>query len=143
MNDNSTTLAQIKAVIRAFRVKRGWTKEDPKDLALSITLESAELLEHFQWLKGSDAQNNPKIKQAISEEMSDVLWWLLNLGQVLEIDVAAAFENKMHKNEIKYPESIFTPNMTPEEKDREYYRIKAATRGGHPLFDESEKGSEQ
>jgi NTP pyrophosphatase (non-canonical NTP hydrolase) len=83
MTDDQTTLAQIKAVIRAFRVKRGWTKEDPKDLALSITLESAELLEHFQWLKGSDAQNNPKIKQAISEEMSDVLWWLLNLGQVL------------------------------------------------------------
>lgn len=143
MNDNTTTLSQIKALIAEFRGKRGWTNEDPKDVALSLVLESSELLEHFQWLTGDEVKNNPKIKQAIADEMSDVLWWVVNLAQNLDLDVAQAFEHKMEKNNEKYPASIFTPTMTQEEKDKEYYRIKAATRGGHPLFDESEKGSTQ
>ncbi|MBI5151459.1 MAG: nucleotide pyrophosphohydrolase [Candidatus Pacebacteria bacterium] len=140
MNDQTTSLSQIKELIRIFRKKRGWTNEDPKDIALSLILEGSELLEHFQWLTGDEVLNNQKIKDAISEEMSDVLWWLVNLGDRLGIDVAQAFERKMEKNEKKYPESLFSPTMTQEEKDRAYYKIKAATRGGHPLYEpEQEK----
>ncbi|HAV15070.1 MAG TPA: NTP pyrophosphohydrolase [Candidatus Pacebacteria bacterium] len=139
MTDQTTTIAQVKELIEKFRKKRGWTKEDPKDLALSLVLESAELLEHFQWLKGEDVEKNQRIKEAIGEEMSDVLWWLANLGQKLGIDMAEAFERKMAKNAVKYPEEIFHPNLTKEEKDRAYYKIKAATRGGHPLYTPEEE----
>src|SRR3989344_1730870 len=139
MTDQTTTIAQIKELIEKFRKKRGWTKEDPKDLALSLVLESAELREHFQWIKGEDVEKNQRIKEAIGEEMSDVLWWLANLGQKLGIDMAEAFEHKMAKNAIKYPEEIFHPNLTKEEKDRAYYKIKAATRGGHPLYTPEEE----
>jgi dCTP diphosphatase len=134
MNDAKTTLDQLKAMINEFRKKRGWTKEDPKDLALSLVLESAELLEHFQWITGDVVTKNPRIKQAIGEEMSDVLWWLVNLAQKLDIDIADAFEHKMHKNERKYPEELFSPHVSQQEKDKQYYKIKAATRGGHPLY---------
>jgi len=136
MDDQTTTIAEIKALIKAFRAKRGWTNEDPKDLALSMILEASELLEHFQWLSGDEVLANQKIKDAIGEEMSDVLWWLVNLGARLDIDVAHAFEKKMEKNAKKYPEEMFSPEMSQEEKDRAYYKIKAATRGGHPLHEE-------
>ncbi|HKY73748.1 MAG TPA: nucleotide pyrophosphohydrolase [Patescibacteria group bacterium] len=134
MNDQTTTISQLKILIQEFRTKRGWTQEDPKDVALSLVLESAELLEHFQWIAGEDVLKNEKIKEAIGEEMSDVLWWLINLGQRLDIDVAGAFEKKIVKNAKKYPEHVFTPNTTQEEKMRQYYKIKAETRGGHPLY---------
>mgnify|MGYP001612446991 CR=1 FL=1 len=101
MTDQTTTIAQIKSLIEGFRKKRGWTKEDPKDIALSLVLESAELLEHFQWLKGEDVEKNQRMKEAIGEEMSDVLWWLANLGQKLGIDMAEAFEQKMKEIEVK------------------------------------------
>ena len=139
MNDQTTTVAQIKEEIDAFRKKRGWTNEDPKDIALSLVLEAAELLEHFQWLSGEEVANNPKIKKAIGEEMSDVLWWLINLGQRLDLDISEAFARKIVKNAKKYPETLFHPNMSEEEKMREYYRIKAETRGGHPLHEEDEE----
>lgn len=136
MDDQTTTISELKALIKQFRAKRGWVNEDPKDLALSIILEASELLEHFQWITGDEVLANQKIKEAISEEMSDVLWWLVNLGARLDIDVTHAFEKKMVKNAQKYPEELFTPGMSSEEKDRAYYKIKAATRGGHPLHEE-------
>ncbi len=136
MNDQTTTISELKALIKTFRAKRGWINEDPKDLALSMILEASELLEHFQWITGDEVLANQKIKDAISEEMSDVLWWLVNLGARLDIDIANAFEKKMVKNAQKYPEELFKPEMSQEEKDRAYYKIKAATRGGHPLHEE-------
>ena len=139
MKDEHTTIAQLKALIAEFRKKRGWTKEDPKDLALSLILEASELLEHFQWITGDEVLQNQKIKNAIGEEMSDVLWWLISLGRRLDIDLADAFEKKMVKNDKKYPTSLFNPNLTQEEKDRAYYKIKAETRGGHPLYEPEEK----
>ncbi|HZZ98568.1 MAG TPA: nucleotide pyrophosphohydrolase [Candidatus Saccharimonadia bacterium] len=141
MTDDTTTIAQLKQLITEFKSKRGWGKEDPKDIALSLVLESAELLEHFQWITGEEVKNNPKIQQAIGEEMSDVVWWVLSLGQSLGIDVSAAFAHKIVKNDEKYPAAIFRPNMSQQEKDKAYYKIKAATRGGHPLYEEK-KGNE-
>ena len=135
MNDQTTTIADLRKRIQEFRLKRGWTKEDPKDIALSLILEASELLEHFQWLTGEEVARNTKIKEAISEEMSDVLWWLINLGTRLNIDIASAFERKLAKNVVKYPEKLFSPTMTEKEQTHEYYKIKAATRGGHPLYE--------
>lgn len=142
MNDKTTTIADLRKHIQAFRSKRGWVKEDPKDLALSLILEASELLEHFQWLTGDEVARNAKIKEAISEEMSDVLWWLINLGTRLNIDIASAFERKLAKNAIKYPETLFSPKMTEKEQTREYYKIKAATRDGHPLYEPEKEKSE-
>lgn len=139
MKDNETTLQDLKNTIAQFREKRGWVKEDPKDLALSLVLESAELLEHFQWLSGDVVLENPKIKQAIGEEMSDVLWWLVSLGQRLDIDIASAFDHKLVKNAKKYPEDLFSPSVSEQERMQRYYKIKAETRGGHPLYEPEEQ----
>ncbi|KKT31022.1 MAG: hypothetical protein UX04_C0005G0021 [Microgenomates group bacterium GW2011_GWF2_45_18] len=138
MPDNTTTIADLRKKINEFRARRGWGKEDPKDMALSLVLEASELLEHFQWLSGSDVMRNPKIVQAVSEEMSDVLWWLINLADRLGVDLSDAFIQKMQKTGVKYSETLFNPEISEEERTRQYYRIKAETRGGHPLYEPEE-----
>lgn len=135
MNDQQTTVQQIKDLIMQYRNKRGWTQEDPKDIALSIVLESAELLEHFQFKTGEEVEKEAKLYGPICDEMADVLWWIVVMAERLDIDIAKAFERKLAYNEDKYPESIFGSDMTDEEKRREYYKIKAKYRGSHPLAD--------
>lgn len=142
LNDHTTTIADLKKRIQKFRSKRGWTEEDPKDIALSLILEASELLEHFQWLTGDEVAKNAKIKEALGDEMSDVLWWLINLGHRLDIDIASAFDRKLAKNAIKYPEALFSPTKTEKEHMHEYYKIKAASRGGHPLYEPEKTTSE-
>lgn len=139
MNDQDTTLKQIKDLVMQYRKKRGWIHEDPKDIALSLILEAAELLEHFQFKSGEEVEKEVKLFGPICDEMADVLWWLVVMADRLEIDIAEAFRRKLVYNEEKYPESIFASDMTDEEKRVEYYKIKAKYRGSHPLAATNDK----
>lgn len=139
MSDADTTFQQIKDLIMQYRQKRGWTHEDPKDIALSVVLEAAELLEHFQFKTGEEVEKEAKLYGPICDEMADVLWWLVVMAERLDIDIAEAFRRKLIYNEEKYPESIFASNMTDEEKRRAYYKIKAKYRGSHPLAQDNDK----
>lgn len=132
MNDQETSIAELKKIVTAFRKNRGWVGESPKDVALSLVLEAAELLEHFQWKSGEEVRNEARLYGPICDELSDVLWWVLVMAETLDIDVARAFELKTEKNEKKYPVDMFK-GLSKEEQQRAYYRIKAKYRGGHPL----------
>ena len=91
----------IKEII-AFRDERNWgPHHNPKDLALSLTLEASELLELFQWKTGEEAVRTKQTE--IREELADVLIYALTLAHDLNIDVAEAIRSKMLKNAIKYP----------------------------------------
>lgn len=139
MNDQDTTIQQVKDLILEYRNKRGWVKEDPKDVALSLVLEAAELLEHFQFKTGEEVEREAKLYGPICDEMADVLWWIVVMAERLNIDIAKAFAHKLAYNEDKYPESIFASSMTDEEKRLAYYRIKAKYRGSHPLAQSDEQ----
>lgn len=139
MNDEKTTVAELKKAVLEFRKKRGWTGESPKDVALSLVLEVAELLEHFQWKSGQEVKNEARLHGPICDELADVLWWVLVMAESLHIDLAHAFEIKTKKNEKKYPKKIFAGNLSEEERWRHYYRIKAKYRGGHPLAEGEKK----
>ena len=91
--------------IIAFRNVRDWKQfHNPKDVALSLVLESAEVLEHFQWKTKEEIEEYVKTaKNEIGEELADVLYWVLLLSNDLEIDVLDALDSKMKKNEQKYP----------------------------------------
>lgn len=132
MNDQETTISELKQKVLEFRKKRGWTDEDSKDIALSLVLEAAELLEHFQWKTGKEVRNEARLYGAICDELSDVLWWVLVMAESLDIDVSHAFEIKTEKNDEKYPAREFA-GLSNEERMRRYYEIKAKYRGGHPL----------
>lgn len=135
-NDEVTRIKDLREKVKAFRDKRNWVGEDPKDIALSLVLEATELLEHFQWKSGEEAASEARLYGPICDELADVLWWVLVMAERLHIDVATAFEKKLAKNEQKYPASEFSNKKTEEERRRAYYRIKAASRGGHPLAEE-------
>jgi len=133
INDQNTKIAELLEKLKTFRNERGWDKQDPKDMALSLVLESTELLELFQWKTGQEVEEEGRLFGAIADELADVLWWVMTIADRLHIDVSQAFIRKMAKNATKYPVEIFNPNMPQEQQNREYYKIKAATRGGHPL----------
>lgn len=91
----------IRKIVR-FRDSRNWKQfHNPKDLAISLTLEASELLENFQW-KTSD-QSLSENFQKIEEELADVLIYALLLSNELNINPEQAVINKMVKNEKKYP----------------------------------------
>ncbi len=102
MND-SEQYRKVVERIRAFCDVRDWSQfHDPKNLAISLNLESAEVLELFQWTK--DNELAPKRAHKISEELADVFYWLIMLANHYDIDLIKALEKKMEENEQKYPE---------------------------------------
>lgn len=88
-----------------FRNDRDWKKfHKPKDLAISLMLEAAEVAEHFQWRSHEELDEYiSSHKDEIGEELADVLYWILLMSHDLNIDLPKSLEEKMKKNEIKYP----------------------------------------
>ena len=91
--------------IISFRDARDWKQfHNPKDVALSLVLEAAEVMEHFQWKSKEEIGEYVKTnKNEIGEELADVLYWILLMGHDLKIDVLEALAKKILKNEEKYP----------------------------------------
>lgn len=98
------TFEDAAAKVRAFREERDWSQfHNPKDLAISINLEAAELLEEFQW-SGSDLHVVAK-KDCMIEEVADVVIYCIYLADVLGIDLSQAVSDKIDANAKKYPVS--------------------------------------
>ena len=94
----------VKKIIN-FRDARDWKQfHNPKDMSLSLVLEAAEVMEHFQWKNKEEIETYiSENKDAISEELADVLYWVLLISHDLKINVFEALKNKIKKNEEKYP----------------------------------------
>ena len=91
--------------ISNFRDVRDWKQfHNPKDCAISLSLEASEVLEHFQWKNPEEIKKYVETnKDEVSEELADVLYWVLLISHDLNIDIVKEFEKKMEKNEGKYP----------------------------------------
>ena len=91
--------------IKKFRDDRDWMQfHDPKNMAVSIMIEAAELLEHFQWKTKDEVQEYIKAnKEEISDEIADIVMYLFELSNNLGIDLIQAMDKKLKKNETKYP----------------------------------------
>ena len=111
MTDATTTLQELKSRVRGFVSERRWEKyHSPKNLAMSLAIEAAELMEHFQWIESKrsfSSAKNKKQREEIADEMADVLAYLLALSNVSGIDLSESIERKMRKNELKYPAAKF------------------------------------
>lgn len=94
----------IKKIL-AFRNARNWKQfHNPKDLAISLSLEASEVLEHFQWKSKEEIEEYIKThKEHIGEELADVFYWVLLMSHDLKIDIIDALDRKMKKNAEKYP----------------------------------------
>ncbi len=91
--------------ISNFRDVRDWKQfHNPKDCAISLSLEASEVLEHFQWKNPEEIKKYVETnKDEVSEELADVLYWVLLMSGDLNIDIVKAFDKKMLKNTKKYP----------------------------------------
>jgi len=98
-------LAALEAEIDAFVHERDWTKfHTPKNLAMSVAIEAAEIMEHFQWCTGEESLAlEPAKRDEVANEIADVLIYLLRLSRTLDIDVVAAARTKLAENHRRYP----------------------------------------
>lgn len=97
----------LKVKVQQFCEERDWDQyHGPKDLAIGVITEAAELLEHFRFLSDDEALaifNNSKKKEEIEDELADVLFFLLRFSQRFDIDLTEALLHKIDKIEQKYP----------------------------------------
>ena len=98
-------IKNLTKIVTDFRDARDWKQfHNPKDLAISLALEAAEVLEHFQWKSKEEIEEYMKThKEHVGEELADVLYWILLMSEDLEINIVEALNDKMKKNEEKYP----------------------------------------
>lgn len=104
--DSKTTIAQLRKRIDKVEKDRGWNP-NAKDLTISVSLEAAELMEHFQWSHSETvlekAQNDSKKKDEIEMEVADIIIYLCQFMSRLDIDLSDAVGKKIKKIDEKYP----------------------------------------
>src|SRR6185436_14519106 len=101
-------LSTLRRALRQFAAERDWDQfHSPKNLAIALSVEASELLEHFQWMPEADSQSLPApTLDAVREEMADVLLYLVRLADKLDIDLLDACKSKLAVNEKKYPAEV-------------------------------------
>lgn len=106
------SLRELSARLEQFAMERDWQQfHSPKNLASALVVESAELLEHFQWLTEDQSRElEPAKRDAVAGEMADVLLYLLQLSSAVDVDLAAAAESKLQANALKYPAHLARGN---------------------------------
>ncbi len=100
-----TELEKLRDQMREFARARDWDQfHSPKNLAMALSVEAAELLENFQWLTEEQSRRlEPQAQAAVRSEIADVLLYLIRLGDQLGIDPVAAAQRKLVENAQKYP----------------------------------------
>ena len=98
-------LETLKLRLRDFADRRDWNQfHSPKNLAMALSVEAAELVEHFQWLTEEQSKNLPPDKlEDVATELADTLLYLVRLADKLDIDLLAAAQSKFELNGQKYP----------------------------------------
>ena len=100
-----TSLRELRDRLRRFAAERDWEQfHSPKNLAMALSVEAAELLEHFQWISEEDSKHLGADQLArVREELADVLIYLVRLADKLDVDLLAAARDKLVLNAAKYP----------------------------------------
>jgi len=95
----------LRDMLRKFVAERDWDKfHSPKNLAMALSVEASELLEHFQWLTEEQSRRlAPEKLDQVRDEMADVLVYLVRLADKLDVDLLDAAQRKIEKNALKYP----------------------------------------
>ncbi|WP_390895550.1 nucleotide pyrophosphohydrolase [Stieleria tagensis] len=105
--DDSTSVQQMRALVEQFVSERRWHRfHNPKNLAMSLGIETGELMEHFQWLtleQAAAVKEDPVKKHAAGEELADCLAYVLAIANTMEIDLSSTLAAKMVRNAEKYP----------------------------------------
>ena len=100
-------LGALQARLRDFAQARDWGRfHDPKNLAMALSVEVAELVEIYQWLTPEEAMtaaSDGGTAAALADELADITLYLVRLADVVHVDLAAAVEDKLARNEVRFP----------------------------------------
>lgn len=106
-HDQNTTVSDLRNLVDEFVRERDWEQfHSPKNLAMALAIEAAELMEHFQWIEVADSRavaEQPEKLAAAAEEVADVLAYTLAIANSMNVDLSQALHAKMVKNSKKYP----------------------------------------
>ena len=121
MMDATTTVDTLRQRVAAFVAERAWqVYHTPKSLSMSIAIEAAELMEHFQW-HGNGASERaaaqPEVRGAVADELADVLIYCLALANKLDVDISEAVLAKLTRNELRFPAGHLPSRYTLPEAD--------------------------
>lgn len=107
MDKTETAFHDLSKKIKKFIEERDWKKyHAPKNISMSIAIEAAELMEHFQWLTLKESEkllNNPAKRSQIEDELADIAIYVLDICDSYRINLKKIIENKIEKNAAKYP----------------------------------------
>ncbi len=122
-------MKELETTIRKYLKERGWNHLLPGDIAKSIMIEGAELLEHFQWENPSleRVRRNKEKLEEIGKELADVLIYALELSVLLKLDTKKIIKDKLAHAAKKYPAHLMKKNARKKSgsgKDPLYWRIK-------------------
>jgi NTP pyrophosphatase (non-canonical NTP hydrolase) len=105
--DAKTTISQLRDELQQFVTERDWNKyHTPKNLGMSIAIEAAEMMEHFQWYSSEESIEvikNPETKELVADELADVLIYCLIMANQAHIDISSAVRAKMKRNQGRFP----------------------------------------
>lgn len=105
--DHDTTVAALRSAVHQFVADREWYQyHSPKNLAMSIAIEAAEIMEHFQWLTGDEAAallHKPGPRAEVADELADVLIYCLSFANSTGIDISEAIFQKLIRNQTRFP----------------------------------------
>lgn len=99
------TIKDLQRIVLEFVDERNWRQfQTPKNMSMYLSLEAAELMEHFLWCESSTSKQTLEEKrQEVEYELVDILYWVLNFAAQNNIDLVQVFERKMELNRKKYP----------------------------------------
>ena len=110
MADATETIAALRQAVQQFVDERDWRQfHTPKNLSMSLAIEAAELMEHFQWLDVPASvaySRDPAHRSQIADEMADVCCYLLSLANAIDLDLSMAVRDKLVKNAHNYPADL-------------------------------------
>lgn len=119
MTDSQTPVARLRQMVEEFVDRRDWHQfHTPKNLAMSMAIEAAELMEHFQWLTAEQSRAVADEKDklaAVGEELADVFCYVLAMANELGLDLSTALRQKMRANEKKYPAPEYRGRFGPDD----------------------------
>ena len=107
MPDDSTPVSALKEAVARFNAERDWGQfHSPKNLAMALAVEAAELMEHFLWVDNDASREllkDAKVRQEVEDELADVTGVVLALCNALGLDLSDALRDKLARNALKYP----------------------------------------
>jgi NTP pyrophosphatase (non-canonical NTP hydrolase) len=118
--DQPLDVAGLQARLRAFSDERGWEPyQTPKNLAMAMVVEAAELVEIFQWMTpeaSTRVAEHPQVQQHLGEEIADAMVYLLQIADRCGIDIAQAIDRKIALNALKYPAGRDSQSLSAAKK---------------------------